>query len=55
MKESDIPEEVKCPWCGATQSDMGRNVACEECGEGPMPSPSADVVLSKKARKVNGR
>jgi hypothetical protein len=50
MKKLEPVEEVKCPWCGATQSDMGRNVACEECGEGPMPSPSADRQDTKKKR-----
>lgn len=31
---------VQCPECGSEQADMGRNVACEECGHGPMPSES---------------
>jgi len=28
---------VTCPECGAEQPDMGKGVACEECGYGPMP------------------
>ena len=35
-------EDVRCPWCGWEQSDMGCGVRCEECGQGPMPSISAD-------------
>jgi hypothetical protein len=31
-------EFVICDECGNEQADMGRNVSCEECGEGPMPS-----------------
>ncbi len=34
---------VECPECGAEQADMGRNVCCEECGYGPMPTiPAKD-------------
>lgn len=33
----DGPRFVTCPFCGSEQADMGVNVACEECGEGPMP------------------
>jgi hypothetical protein len=29
---------VTCTECGNEQADMGRNVACEQCGYGPMPS-----------------
>ncbi len=29
---------VICPECGHEQPDMGRNVRCEECGYGPMPT-----------------
>jgi len=29
---------VECPECGAEQADMGNNVSCESCGEGPMPT-----------------
>lgn len=36
-KEPEI-EFVECEHCGHEQADMGRNVACEECGEGPMPT-----------------
>jgi len=28
---------VECLECGHEQADMGSNVACEECGYGPMP------------------
>ena len=30
---------VTCSNCGNEQADMGRNVACEECGD-PMPTPT---------------
>lgn len=33
-------EFVECDNCGEEQADMGRNVACENCGYGPMPSGS---------------
>ena len=29
---------VTCPECGYEQADMGNNVVCEQCGEGPMPT-----------------
>lgn len=29
---------VKCPECGEEQADMGRNMQCDFCGYGPMPS-----------------
>lgn len=29
---------VTCPECGFQQADMGNNIACEECGYGPMPT-----------------
>ncbi len=32
-------EFVRCPECGNEQPDMGRGVACEACGFGPMPVP----------------
>lgn len=38
--ENQEPEFVECPECGAQQADMGRGVACEECGYAPMPSLS---------------
>jgi hypothetical protein len=50
-KEPDQPEWVTCPFCGNEQSDMGSNVACEECDKGPMPSPSADRLADERARK----
>lgn len=31
------PRFVTCPECGEEQSDMGRNVLCDACGEGAMP------------------
>lgn len=34
---SDI-QFVTCPECGNEQADMGKNVACEECGYFPMPT-----------------
>jgi hypothetical protein len=34
------PQFVTCPECGNEQGDMGRNVACDNCGFGPMPSAS---------------
>lgn len=34
------PEFVTCPECGSEQGDMGRNVTCDNCGFGPMPSTS---------------
>lgn len=36
------PVFVQCPECGYEQEDMGRNVCCEECGFGPMDSPTSD-------------
>lgn len=36
MTEEELPNVI-CPDCGAEQSDMGRNVLCEECDGGPMP------------------
>jgi len=27
-----------CPDCGWEQGDLGRNVSCDECGYGPMPT-----------------
>lgn len=27
------PAWLTCPYCGNQQTDMGKNVACEECGE----------------------
>ena len=41
MEGDNMGEElefVKCPECGNEQADMGNNVACEECGFGPMPT-----------------
>ena len=39
---------VTCPECGNEQADMGRNVACEECGAGPMPTaPSVREAFEK--------
>lgn len=29
---------VECVACGNEQADMGSNIVCEECGEGPMPT-----------------
>lgn len=41
---------VICPECGHEQADMGRNVACEECGGGPMPTADdADVTEARGA------
>lgn len=37
--------EVQCPLCGNVQPDMGRNVECEGCGEGPMPYYDRDGKL----------
>ncbi len=34
---------VKCIECGNEQADMGNNVACENCGEGPMPTESRPI------------
>ena len=28
----------ECPKCGNQQGDMGRDVECEWCGHGPMPT-----------------
>jgi DNA-directed RNA polymerase subunit RPC12/RpoP len=36
MTDDDV-RFVKCPECGNEQADMGRGVACEECGHAPMP------------------
>lgn len=36
---------VTCPKCENEQADMGRGVACEECGYGPMPYHDADGEL----------
>lgn len=42
-KQKDQPPEwVRCPECGDEQADMGRGVKCENCGYGPMPSPSSE-------------
>ena len=38
--KSEEPKFVTCPECGNEQADMGRNVKCEECGYGPIPSES---------------
>jgi hypothetical protein len=38
----DEPKFVICPNCQHEQGDMGRNVNCEECGEGPMPHHDKD-------------
>jgi len=35
---------VTCPECGNQQADMGKNVACEECGFGPMPTAEPKFV-----------
>lgn len=53
MKRSKEPELacVTCTECGNEQSDMGRNVECEECGYGPMPSPSSAQFDADKARE----
>jgi DNA-directed RNA polymerase subunit RPC12/RpoP len=40
---SDHIRWAKCPECGAEQEDMGRNVACDECGYGPMPFQDPDT------------
>ena len=40
--------QVRCPHCGNEQADMGNNVACEECGEGPMPT--RDVAIRRPAK-----
>ncbi len=59
--KTNPPEYVKCPWCGNEQTDMGRNVACEECGKGPMPSPSSATLpvpptpLQQFAREMGAR
>ena len=53
--EPDTPEWVVCPFCGNEQSDMGSNVSCEECGKGPMPSPSADRLADERAGKRRKR
>jgi hypothetical protein len=29
---------VTCPQCGNEQADMGNNVLCESCDNGPMPT-----------------
>lgn len=34
----DAIEWVQCTECGSSQADMGRGVACESCGAGPMPT-----------------
>ena len=36
---------VACLGCEHEQGDMGRNVACEECGRGPMPYYDKDGEL----------
>lgn len=36
----DAIEWVRCPECGEEQADFGRNVSCEYCGYGPMPTAS---------------
>lgn len=47
MKEDKLPPGitfdgttywVTCPECGYEQGDMGRNVSCDECGHGPLPT-----------------
>lgn len=37
-KKPEYEEFVECGNCGNEQADMGVNVQCEECGEGPMPT-----------------
>jgi hypothetical protein len=36
-RRNDPIEFIRCPYCNNEQADMGRNVNCETCGEGPMP------------------
>ena len=43
MSDDDEIVFVTCPGCGNEQAYMGKNVACEECGEvipEPEPEPS---------------
>lgn len=48
LKDRPDPlEYVTCPACGHDQGDMGRNVLCEECDEGPMPFYDAEGVLQE--------
>lgn len=43
--DADDIHSVTCPWCGHEQADFGAAVACEACGEGPMPHHDADGSL----------
>ena len=40
---------VTCPECGEDQVDMGRNVRCENCGFGPMPTEAAQHCVEPNA------
>lgn len=33
---------VTCEYCGYETVDMGTNLSCDKCGEGPMPSMETD-------------
>jgi hypothetical protein len=44
---SDEVQYVRCPCCGNEQADMGANVECDECGEGPMPFYRDGVLIDE--------
>lgn len=47
---------VRCPECDYEQADMGRNVRCEGCGFGPMPTaPQTAAQEGKKSKKKTRR
>ena len=50
MSKNKLPEGItfdgqvywcECPECGEFQGDIGNNIACENCGYGPMPTMDA--------------
>lgn len=54
---SDI-EFIVCGECGREQADMGRNVACEECGalmpslETPIAKTKTTLAAKRKVRRA---
>ncbi len=38
LNDEEDEEYATCPVCGHKQPDAGRNILCEKCGNGPMPT-----------------
>jgi hypothetical protein len=45
MDNDDLPSDIECPNCGSQQPDMGKNIKCENCDEGPMPYYENGVLI----------